>query len=162
MSYSTQNKEEITFNQKEHQQPQVGTDQRQIAPCLIWKKKNQGSLASSQSLILLRKSSWGNPKEITSLSFLGLTFNLFKNRVIPFTSSVWCTEWKEKDGWSNNAWTPIKWSYITIFVKTEILEEKLSLKIKCMLTVFRILQHLLNPLPIKDLKFTKDNQWNDS
>lgn len=111
MSYSTQNKEEITFNQKEHQQPQVGTDQRQIAPCLIWKKKNQGSLASSQSLILLRKSSWGNPKEITSLSFLGLTFNLFKNRVIPFTSSVWCTEWKEKDGWSNNAWTPIKWSY---------------------------------------------------
>ena len=47
---------------------------------------------------------------------------------------------------------------VTIFVKTEILEEKLSLKIKCMLTVFQISQHLLNPLPIKDLKFTKDNQ----
>lgn len=47
---------------------------------------------------------------------------------------------------------------VTVFVKTEILEEKLFLKIKCMLAVYQIRQHLLSPLPIKDLKFTRDNQ----
>lgn len=61
---------------------------------------------------------------------------------------------------SNLLWALVKWPYnYCIWGIDSYIEEKVSLKIKCRLCVYWIWQHLLTPLPIKALKFTKDNQW---